>query len=119
MKLTEIDYILDRFYFILNRKDDETAATFYIGNRKERINVDDDVRTLKEIIEDVILSESGEDKKMLVMWIMQGQNDVYILSHMLMSRSAYYRAKMVKRYKIYCLCACKGLLKYTDILEEL
>lgn len=124
MKISEIDYVLKRYKMILNYRNfseyanGETAVAFYVGNRKEELTVTDEHRILMEVIGQVIESESDLNKKILTELLLRGKTDIYVMANLPISRSAYYKKKLSLKFKIYCLCACKGLLKYRDIFSD-
>lgn len=116
MRINDIEYVLKRYKYFMKNGKGETAA-FYVGDRKEELPVTAEYRVLFDVIGQMIEHETGVNKKLLTDSLVRGKTNVYILSHLPLSRSSYYKKKLYLKFKIYCLCACKGILKYEDILR--
>lgn len=115
----ELVYVLQRYCFIAkgiaNR---QQKISFYVGNRKEEIVIDDKIKTIFAIIDDVIATESPLTVTILTLWLKQKYTDERIIMELPLSRSVYYRIKGTIVNKIYQCCILRGLVTYEELLKE-
>ncbi len=114
-----IEAVLRRYSYIQTAlKEGKTEATFYVGNRKQKIIIDTTLKIIFAIIEDIAKQEKDIYIKMMIEGIKKGDSDKYIMTHLPMEKNAYYDRKKKFIDKIYKCCICKGLVSYEEILNE-
>ena len=119
MTKEELVYLLNRYGFIEKAlKNNKSEVSFYVGNRKETIIIDDNVRIVISIIDDILKLESPLIVQIINYWLKFGYSDEYIIIRMPFSRSTYYRIKRIIENKIYQFCILRGLVSYDDLLSE-
>lgn len=119
MTKDEVILIVKRFPYIDKAIENERSrAKFYIGNRKQEIEITDNVITVKELV--VLLYETEEDKwlKLLIKGLMTEKRDIQIMQEIHFSKSAYYPKKEAFIQKVYECCIAKGLVTFEEILKE-
>lgn len=115
----QIKYIVRRYSFIEQAiKDGVDEIKFYVGKRREVIRVDETIKTVKQIIDDVYESEKQEWLKRMMGKIRKGATDVNIIIEFPYEKNAYYMKKKGFIYKVYACCAAKNLVTYEEILNE-
>lgn len=83
--------ILNRYpHTIKDFKKGKEASVIYVGNRKEVIVFNAEIRTLFEIIDDVLRTSDEIDRCILRQWIKLHKSDQYGIAHVPFSRSSYY-----------------------------
>ena len=115
----QIKYIVRRYSIIENAiKDNVDEIKFYIGKRKEVIRVDEQVKAVKQIIDDVYEVEKQEWLKRMMGKIRKGKTDVNIIMDIPYEKNAYYIKKKAFFDKVYACCVAKSLVSYEEILNE-
>lgn len=84
----------------------------YIGHRKERIEIDGDVKAVMKIIEEIIENEKTKWLKELLTDNKEGWKDYKIVIQFPIERSKYYQIKERFVNKIYQCCIYRGLVEY-------
>lgn len=115
----EIKYIVRRYSFIENAiKDNVDVIKFYVGKRREIIVLDERIKTVKQIIDDVYESEKQEWLKRMMAKIRKGKTDINIIMEFPYEKNAYYMKKKAFFDKVYACCIAKNLVSYQEILRE-
>ena len=119
MTKDKLKRIIKRLSYILTMlKEGKEEKYVYIGHRKERIEIDGDVKAVIKIIEEIIENEKTEWLKELLTDIKEGWKDYKIVIQFPIERSKYYQIKERFVNKIYQCCIYRGLVEYQDILDE-
>ena len=119
MTKAELGYLLQRYRFIakaLNKN--QQKISFYVGNRKETIIIDERVKAVISIVDDVLRSEKAMIAQIIRYRFKLGYSDEKIILSLPLSRSTYYRLKRTIENKIYQLCIYRGLVSYDELLNE-
>lgn len=115
----EIKYIVRRYSFIENAiKEGLSVIKFYVGKRKEVIVIDERIKTVKQIIDDVYESEKQDWLQKMMGKIRKGKKDVNIIIDFPYEKNAYYMKKKAFLNKVYACCIAKDLVSYQEILRE-
>lgn len=119
MTKDEVVLIVKRFPYIDKAIESErSCAKFYIGNRKQVINITDKVKKVKELV--MLLYETQQDKwlKLMIKGLLTEKLDIQIMQEIHISKSAYYPKKEAFIQKVYECCIAKGLVTFEEILKE-
>lgn len=93
-------------------------AVFYVGKRREVIEITNEIKMTCEIIETVLKKEKNAFIKHIIEDILSGETDVRIMHDMPFARNAYYSKKQAIIRKIYDCCIARRLVSYEDVLNE-
>lgn len=119
MTKEQLIYILQRYHFIAKELNgNKNPIVFYVGNRKEVIDIDEQVKTVFSVIDDIMSNESPLIVKIMTYWLKYGYTDEAIIIRMPLSRSSYYRLKRTIENKIYQCCILRGLVTYEELLND-
>lgn len=119
MNKAKIKWTLKRFsYILILLKSGKTEATFYISKRKEKIIIDDEVKAIIEIIDEIIEWEKEAWLKDFFVQVRKGNKDIRILIDSPLEKGKYYQTKERFINKIYQCCIYKGWVSYEDIMNE-
>lgn len=119
MTKAELIYILQRYRFISKELNgDKKQIIFYVGNRKEVIDIDEQVRTVFSVIDDIMENETPLIVKFMTYWLKYGYSDEAIIMKLPLSRSSFYRIKRTIENKIYQCCILRGLVTYEELLND-
>lgn len=119
MTKDKLIYLLNRYRFIAKAlRNKKSVASFYVGNRKETIIIDESVKIVFSVIDDILKTESRLTVKIMNYWLKLGYSDVRIISETPLSRSAYYAIKRQIENKIYQCCIFRELVSYNELLSE-
>ena len=119
MTREEVEKIIRRFKFIKTAiKNKLSQAVFYIGKRKQSVEITAEVETVYEIIELVYKNENDTWIKYMIKLIKGGKTDVFIMQETHCSRSAYYAKKEAFIQKVYNCCIARNLVSFEEILME-
>ena len=119
MTKEKIRHVLKRLPYILQMIDEgKTEAYFYISKRSEKIVIDDEVRAIVEILDEIIRHENSSWLKTIFLKVRKGKKDVYIMIDSPLGRGKYYLVKARLVNKIYDCCIYRGLVSYEDILND-
>ena len=118
MTKEKLKWIIKRLPYILKMlQEGVEQISVYISKRKEKIAIDEDVKTVIEIMDEIIDHERIEWRKKFFMQIRKGHKDIAIIFDCPMERTKYYLAKKEFIDKIYQCCIYRGLVDYEDILN--
>lgn len=115
----EIEYILRRMPQIekaVIKK--ESLACFYVGKRREVIEINENIYLLRDIIEDIKSKEDKYIQYIIDYGIMKGKSDEYLIIRLPMSKNCYYRLKHKIHERIFNCCIEKGIVSYDEIFLE-
>lgn len=120
MTKEKIKYILKILpYAIKLIKEGKTEATFYENNHSKTIVVDNEVRAVLEIVDELIANEKPDSWVMkILLGYKKGKRDIAIIMNAPVSRATYYSVKASLVNKIYDCCVYKGLVPYKNIINE-
>ncbi len=119
MTRQKIKRILMRLPYILRMLHEGiTEAKFYIGKKTEWIIIDEDVKVVVGIINDIMSKHSGDWTMEILEGKCKGKKDVAIMIASPASPNTYYDTKKELIHKIYACCAAKGLIPYEEIINE-
>ena len=120
MKKQKIKNVLKRLPQIIQIiKDGKDEENLYINHCYETIEIDEEVRAIVEILDEIIAWEKGKGwvYQVLIKY-QQGKSDVSIIIKSPVSRAKYYAMKENLVGKIYACCIFKCFVSYEDILNE-
>ena len=89
----------------------------YIRRYREWIKIDEEVKIIVEILQEIIENEEKEWLKRFYQKILKGDSDTSILMSCPIERGKYYQTKKMFFNKIYECCIFKGLVSYEEILK--
>lgn len=119
MTKDEVSYVIKRYSFLYKPiKNGNAAAVFYVGNRKQTIEITSEVKTICEIIEIVYETEKDLTVKQMIKGLISGRSDIWIMHGLPFSKNAYYSRKGMFFEKIYNCCKARGLVSFEEILVE-
>ena len=119
MAKDEIENVIKRFAQITDAiKRGLNRAVFYVGKRREVIEITDEIKAVCEIIIAVCEKQSNFYIRHMINSILAGVSDVRIIQDMPCERNAYYDKKQKFSDKVYACCAAQKLVSYEDILNE-
>ena len=96
-----MEYLVKRYQYIARAvKKDLSEAVFYVGNRKNRIPITEEVKTVFEIINLVYKEEEDTLMRRMMKGIMTGEKDRYIM------------------HKLFNLCIYRKLVSFDEILKS-
>lgn len=108
-RYAQITYALER---------DLRYAIFYVGKRREVIEITDEIKKVCEIIKNVLNKEKDFFIRQMIKDIIAGKTDIYIMQNMPYSKNAYYTRKQGFIEKVYDCCIARRLVSYEDVLNE-
>lgn len=115
----KIKHVLRRLPYVLQMlNEDKTEAYFYISKRTEKVVIDDEVRAIVDILDEIIRRENSSWLKKIFLKVRKGNKDVYIMIDSPLGKGKYYLIKARLVNKIYDCCIYRGLVSYEDILNE-
>ena len=118
MTKSDVEYIFKRYCFISDAlRRGQNTAVFYVGNRRQSIDITEEVRQVVRIIDDVYLHEHKWNR-MIIRGIKMGYSDKMLISLLPWSKNAFYERKHRITEKIYGCCISMRLVAYQDILGE-
>ena len=110
--------VIKRYAHILTAiKKGQEGNRIYIRKYKEWILIDEEVKIIIEIIQEIIENEQTEWIKKFYQKILKGESDISILMECPVERGKYYQTKKSFYNKIYQCCIFKGLVSYEEILK--
>ena len=116
----EINYILRRMPQLERAiKQHKTVASFYVGNRREVIEITENIYLIRAILADIIQKEDYYIGLIVEYHINQGKSDRYIITHLPLSKNSYYRLKQKIHERIYNCCIEKGVVSYEEIFVDI
>ena len=119
MTKKEMGEIVKRYPYIIRAiKNGKAKATFYIGNRRQQIEITETVRAVCKIIGDIYRTTRNPWIRRLIRGILAGKSDTALICELPWERNAYYERKRKLIEKIYNCCISLRLVKYLEILQE-
>lgn len=119
MTKDEIEHILKRMPQVERAiRKHEDVACFYVGKRREVIEITENVYLIRTIITDIILKEGYYIGLIVDYHIKQGKSDQYIITQLPLSKNSYYRLKQRIHERIYNCCIEKGIVSYEEIFVD-
>ena len=119
MTKDKIRHVLRRLPYVLELlNENKTESYFYISKRTEKIVVDEEVRAIVEILDEIISREDSLWLKKIFLKVRKGNKDIYIMMDSPIGRGKYYLIKTQLVDKIYDCCIYRGFVSYEDILNE-
>lgn len=119
MTIKDIKYIVRRYAFIaMAIKEKLDVIKFYVGHRREVIVVDETVKTVKQVIDDVYDYERETWMQKMMKKVQRGDKDIKTIQDFPYERSAYYMKKRRFINKVYSCCIAKSLVSYDEALRE-
>jgi hypothetical protein len=113
MTKEEIEHIIRRMPQVERAiKQHATVACFYVGNRREVIELTEEIYLIREILADIIQKEDYYIGLIIDYHIKKGKSDRYIITHLPFSKNSYYRLKQKIHERIYNCCIKKGVVSY-------
>ena len=120
MTKVEIEHILKRMPQVERAiRKHQTVACFYVGNRREVIEITKNIYLIRAIVEDIIQKEDHYIGLIVEYHIKQGKSDRYIITQLPLSKNSYYRLKQRIHEKIYNCCIEKGVVSYEEIFVDI
>ena len=115
----KVKYIIKRLaYFSRMMEEEKTEEDCRIGKRKEHLVLDEEVRAVIKIIDDIIDSEETIWLKEMFKEVRFGRKDISIQYDSPVERTKYYLTKERFINKVYECCIFKGFVTYEDILKN-
>ena len=115
----KIKHVLRRLPYVLEMLNEgKTEAYFYISKRMEKVVIDEEVRAIVEILDEIISREDALWLKKIFLRVRKGNKDIYIMMDSPIGRGKYYLIKAQLVDKIYDCCIYRGFVSYEDILNE-
>lgn len=119
MTREEMRYLLRRFRYIEKAyKQKKPSALITIGKRKERISIDEPVKTLISVVYKALEAEQSEQvRDLMTQSIREGKSDLYIFAHNMISKSTFYRIKAEFMELLFELCILEGIVLEEEIFS--
>ena len=90
----------------------------HIGDTVETLEINDNVRIVLSIEDEIIQAEETQWLKEVFAGIRAGEKDIALISNYPVARTKFYDVKNEFINKIYNICIFKGLVSYEDILKN-
>ena len=88
-----------------------------IGDTVEALEINDNVRIVLSIEDEIIQAEETQWLKEVLAGIRAGEKDISLISNYPVARTKFYDVKKEFVNKIYDICIFNGLVPYEDILK--
>ncbi len=119
MTRDKIEWILKRYVYISQAiKKNLSEVVFYVGNRREKVIINDEILLVYEIIKDVRINIAEDWVRKMLDGILKGKSDVSLLFELPCERSMYYDRKRKLVELIYRCCIAKKMITYEQLLQE-
>ena len=119
MTKEDVENVVKRYPQITDAiKQDLRCAVFYVGNRKNVVEITDNIKAVCEIITTVYEKQKNDFIRQMIEDILMGISDVRIIQDMPFERNTYYNKKQAFLEKIYNCCIARDLVSYEDVLNE-
>ena len=119
MTKTKINTVIKRYNFIAKAiKRGETKVKIFVGNRREVIEIDEEVKAIAEIVEEIERTEQATFVKFIISRLKRGCSDIEIIQKSPGGKNWYYSIKHNFIEKIYRLCIRRGLVTDEEIMNE-
>lgn len=94
------------------------SAIFYVGKRRQKIEITQETKEVCKIIEEISKRETNEDVLCMIDGIKKGRCDVAIIHDVHWEKNAYYDKKRKFIEKVYKCCIKLQLVDYEEIINE-
>ncbi len=119
MTKDEIELIVKRHRYVDKAiKENLNKTEFYIGNRKQIIEITNELIVVYEIIEEIRESTTTKWIRKMIDGVLNGDSDIWLITHLPCERSMFYNVKGKFIDNIYHCCIAKGLISYEYLLKE-
>ena len=95
-----------------------SKKVLHIGDTVETLEINDNVRIVLSIEDEIIQTEETQWLKEVFAGIRAGEKDIALISNYPVARTKFYDIKNEFINKIYNICIFKGLVSYEDILKN-
>lgn len=117
MTRKEAENFIKRFPFIIMAvKKNRPVAEFFIGNRKNVIEITPEIREFCKIVEMICEEEREANIKLMIQLILNGESNIYIMQRVHYCKNAYYERKSAFIDKVFNCCIFRGLVSLEEIL---
>lgn len=115
-----VEIILKRYaYIVRGVMEERKFVAFYVGKRRQMIEITEEARVVCRIIEDIAVREVDVDVRCMIDGIKKGRSDIAILHDVNWEKNAYYDRKKKFIDKVYNCCICLRLVSYEEIINQL
>ncbi len=119
MTKEDVQQIIKRYIYIWKAiKNQRSEVIFYIGKRRKRIVITEEIIAVCSIIEDVRDTTEEAWVKKMINGILRGESDISILFKLPCERSMYYDRKRKFVEQVYKCCVAKQMVPYEELLKE-
>lgn len=119
MTKKEVKKLIKRYPQIIHAvKQDLRQAVFYISNRKQVVEITEEVKSVCKIIDIVYTGEKNSLIKQMIKDIIIGQSDIFTMNEIYYEKNAYYTRKQAFVQKVYACCISWGLVSFEEIINE-
>lgn len=94
---------------------DKEKIEYYVGKRKQSIDIDVKTKAVYEIVNGIYNEERDEYKKQMLKGIMTGKSDISISVRLPYSKTTYNRIKNEIITKVFEICILNGLVERNEI----
>lgn len=114
-----VEIVIKRYRHVSDAiEQDLDAAVFYVGKRKIVIKITEDVKSIYNIVEMIYNKEENRLMKLMIKYILDGENDVFIMDQIKYSKNSYYPRKQAFKDKVYKCCIALNLVSLEEVLGE-
>lgn len=117
MTQEEVKYLLKRYSQLKNAIAHKRSTAFFsIGTRKERISIDHEIVKFVEIV-GIALEHCVDslERDAMRRRYEKGESDVFIMTHIGLSKTVYYKLKASFTQRVYECCILQGLVSLEEI----
>ena len=119
MTKEDIENLIKRYPYIISAvKANLSKTVFYIGNRKQVIEITDDTKSVCKFVQLIYSEEKTEWIRTMIRGIMSGKSDIKIMDEIHFTKNGYYPKKQAFIDKVYYCCISQGLVTFEEILNE-
>ncbi len=119
MTKAEIEWIIRRYKYIQKAIRQRTDTyDVYIGKRKCRIVITEEVKKVCRIIEDVRKTLAEDWIKKMVNGILRGKSDTSLIIELPCEKGMYYDRKRKFIEQVYRCCIARDMVQYEELLRE-
>jgi len=105
-------------YIVKMIKEGKSEGKFYISKNTEYIVIDEEVKTIVEILKDIKKKNEKSWTGRIIEKLEKGEKDVAIMTKIPAGENKYYVTKKEIINMIYACCVAKGLISYEEIINE-
>lgn len=119
MTKEEVQVIMKRYPYVERAvAEGEDSVVFYVGKRRQYIEINHETKEVCRIVEDIYVREKDRDVLCMIDGIKKGRCDIAIIQDVNWEKNAYYDKKKKFIEKIYKCCIGLQLVDYDEILNE-